>query len=311
MSSFGRREFLKRVGVVGAALGILPLEACATGKPGGKIDPPTPEDQRRLSAWASKLSPPGVRFRRGPLGWSAAAVGEMAIGTPYEAFTLEQYLKAGGDPVQQEPLALSLTKFDCVTLIEACLAVARISRKSGKPSWGAFADEIERMRYRGGLRLGFASRLHYFSEWISDGEKRGLVRDLGKELEGNLDSRPLRFMTEHRASYPGLKNDSVFREIGNVERALDTRARYVIPTDRISLVSDKIQSGDVLAFATSIAGLDVTHAAFAYREKTTGPLRVLHAPLSGGSVEISQRSLSDYVTAIKRSTGILVARPLD
>ena len=47
---------------------------------------------------------------------------------------------------------------------------------------GAFGREIERMRYRGGKRRGYASRLHYFSEWISDGARRGLVRDLGKEL---------------------------------------------------------------------------------------------------------------------------------
>ena len=35
------------------------------------------------------------------------------------------------------------------------------------------------MRYRGGKRRGYASRLHYFSEWISDGAQRGLVADRG------------------------------------------------------------------------------------------------------------------------------------
>jgi hypothetical protein len=35
----------------------------------------------------------------------------------------------------------------------------------------------------------------------------------------------------------------------------------------------------VLAFATSIPGLDVTHSAMAYRDRD-GVLRVLHAPLS-------------------------------
>ena len=42
---------------------------------------------------------------------------------------------------------------------------------------------------------------------------------------------------------------------------------------------------------------------------TLGVLRVLHAPLSGGSVEITRSTLPEYVAAIKRSTGILVARP--
>jgi hypothetical protein len=93
-----------------------------------------------------------------------------------------------------------------------------------------------------------------------------------------------------------------------MERALDGRARKVIPTERIAEVSSGIQTGDVLAFATSIPGLDVTHAALAYRD-ADDVLRVLHAPLSGGAVEISKRTLTDYVSAIKRSTGILVARP--
>jgi len=53
----------------------------------------------------------------------------------------------------------------------------------------------------------------------------------------------------------------------------------------------------------------VTHAAFAYRN-AAGTLGVLHAPLSGGVVEIARASLPDYVAAIRRSTGILVARPL-
>jgi Protein of unknown function (DUF1460) len=74
-------------------------------------------------------------------------------------------------------------------------------------------------------------------------------------------------------------------------------------------VVDRIESGDVLAFATEIPGLDVTHTAFAYRSADR-ILRVLHAPLSGGVVEVTRASLPEYVAAIRRSTGILVARPL-
>ncbi len=94
-----------------------------------------------------------------------------------------------------------------------------------------------------------------------------------------------------------------------MERALDGRPRRVVPTARIPEVDHLIETGDVLAFATAIPGLDVTHSALAYRD-TDGVLRVLHAPLSGGAVEVSRRTLPDYVAAIRRSTGILVARPL-
>jgi hypothetical protein len=165
------------------------------------------------------------------------------------------------------------------------------------------------MRYRAGKRRGYTSRLHYFSEWIADGEQRGLVRDLGPALGGAEDARPLRFMTEHRAKYSALADDSVFQEIQAIERQLDGRPRRVIPTKQIPQVVSRIETGDVLAFATEIAGLDVTHTALAYRDGD-GILRVLHAPLSGGVVEVTRATLPEYVAAIRRSTGILLARPL-
>jgi hypothetical protein len=164
------------------------------------------------------------------------------------------------------------------------------------------------MRYRGGKRRGYASRLHYFSEWIADGEKRGLLRDLGRELGGTEDTRRLHFMSSQRGSYPALADDGVFRAIGEIERGLDGHPRYVVTTSRIPAVAERIETGDVLAFATAIPGLDVTHAAFAYRDRN-GVLRVLHAPLSGGVVEVTTATLPEYVAAIRRSTGILVARP--
>ncbi len=290
-----------------------PLAACGWRRPaadGTTAQPPagpTGPDFERLVAWVAALR--GHRLADAPLGRAAGRVGELAAGTPYEPGTLDAYLGATGGSPDVEPLTLSLTRFDCVTLVEACLAVARTAGAEGEPSWDAFGREVERMRYRGGVRHGYSSRLHYFSEWIADGEARGLVRNLGQELGGIEDARPLRFMTGNRASYPALANDGTFAEIAAMERRLDGRPRRVIPTDRIPEVAGRLESGDVLAFATRIEGLDVSHAAFAYRDRA-GTLRVLHAPLSGGVVEVTGRTLPEYVAAIRRSAGILVARPL-
>lgn len=291
-----RRELLRNAALAAGLL--LPLSVAAEAT-----------DEERLAAWTSKLRHEPRAFRTGPLGRRAARVGELAVGSPYEAFALEAYIKAGGNPSSNEQLALSLTRFDCVTLVESCLAVARIANSPGTPSWDEFGHEIERMRYRGGKREGYASRLHYFSEWISDGEKRGLVHDMGAELGGVNDTGPLRFMTEHRSSYPALADDGVFRAIGEMERSLDNHPRYVVVAERIPEVVDRIETGDVLAFATAIPGIDVSHAAFAYRDAAR-VLRVLHAPLSGGAVEVTRSTLPEYVSAIRRATGILVARPL-
>jgi hypothetical protein len=261
----------------------------------------------RLTRWVDALRAEGLGKHDVPLGRAAVRVGELAAGTPYLPDTLDEYLRSGGSPLQ-EPLTVSLAHFDCVTLVESCLAVARMARSEETPTRKGFGQEIERMRYRGGRRAGYASRLHYFSEWITDGEKRRLVKDLGRELGAAEDNRPLRFMTEHRDEYRGLANDRVFQDIKDIERRLSQTPRLVIPVERIAAAAKGIESGDVLAFATRIAGLDVTHTAFAYRDKE-GILRVLHAPLSGGVVEITRATLPQYVAALRRSSGILVARP--
>ncbi len=294
-----RRSLLQRAALAAMAFG-LPLPRCPRRR-----DP----DAERLTDWATRLRSEGLTASASPVGRSAVRVGELAQGTPYLPGTLESYLGTGVLP-EAEPLTLSLTRFDCVTLVESCLGVSRVAAREGAPTWEGFGREIERIRYRDGVRAGYLSRLHYFSDWIADGARRGLVQELGQTLGGSVDDRPLRFMTEHRGSYPALTDDATFTAIGAMERRLDAQPRWVIPTIRIPQVVDRIETGDVLAFATSIPGLDVTHAALAYRDPRDGVLRVLHAPLSGGVVEVSRHPLPEYVAAIRRATGVMVARPM-
>jgi hypothetical protein len=331
-----RREMMRRAAAVAAAAafpGV--LSACvgesdagngdeaagsAAADTSGRYPAASAEDRERLIEWVRVLRLEGLADASVPLGQSAVRVGELAIGTPYEPFTLEAYLKAGGSPMRTEPLTLHLDRFDCVSLVEACLAVSRVARSdsevaasdavSDADAWNAFAREMERMRYRGGVREGYVSRLHYFSDWLGDHETRGMARIMGRDLGAEPDTRPLRFMSSHPDAYPALAYPEVLEDIAAMERRLDARPRWVVPTAEIAGISDQIDTGDILAFATSIEGLDVTHAAFAYRDES-GVLRVLHAPLSGGVVEITETTVPEYVAAIGRSTGVLIARPRD
>jgi hypothetical protein len=315
-----RRELIRRGVAAGATVlagGMLAgcretpeMEGAAGAAPGEPAyPPPSAEDLRRLEEWVGVLRREGFGAAGAPLGLAAVRVGELAVGTPYEPHTLEEYLLAGDSPSRTEPLTLRLDRFDCVTLVESCLAIARLGRAGAEVGWDDFGREMERMRYRGGVRAGYTSRLHYFSEWLHDNERRGLVRMLGREMGGTPDTRPLRFMSEHPDAYRALADADVRAEIGAIERRLDDQPRWVIPTERIPAIADRIHSGDVLAFATSIEGLDVTHSAFAYRD-AANVVRVLHAPLSGGVVEVTRSTLQEYVAGIRRSTGILLARPV-
>jgi cell wall-associated NlpC family hydrolase len=299
--TISRRTFLLRAAAGSAAASLRPGAAVSALARLGDAE------RERVETWLRTLRSEGFTDPRAPLGSAVARAGELALGTPYEAHTLERYLAEGGRPAD-EPLTLRVTVFDCVTLVESAIALARTAR-APDPGWERFATEVERMRYRGGLRRGYASRLHYFSEWIVDGAGRGLLREIGSTVGGVPDPRPLRFMTVHRASYAALADGETFRHVGLRERALDEVPRHVVPADRIHAAARRLRAGDVLAFATGIEGLDVTHTGVAHLDRS-GTLGVLHAPLSGGVVERPVGSIERYVAGLRGCTGLLVARPL-
>lgn len=298
-----RRSFLRNLALSAAAIAV-PGSAKAESLLRSVGDT---VDRERLASWLATLRREGLDAPRVPLGRAAARVGELALGTPYRAHTLEEYLAAGGSP-RSEPATTYLTVFDCVTLVESALAIARTAATPGG-GWSDFVHEVERMRYRGGVRSGYASRLHYFSEWISDNAARGMVRDLGPELGAVEDRRPLRFMSGHRSAYPALRDDAVFAAIVAMEKRLDSAPRHLVRKEHVPAIASRIQTGDVLGFACSLDGLDCTHTGLAYRDHA-GVLRVLHAPLSKGEVQVSRGTLAEYVDAVHASTGILIARPL-
>jgi hypothetical protein len=135
--NLSRRE-LVRTAAVGAAALMLPgkLVACKRADP----------DLERLTRWVDVLRTEGLGRHESPLGRAAVRVGELATGRPYKPYTLEEYLRKGGSPLQ-EPLLVSLAYFDCVTLVESCLAVARLARSEEAPTWKRFEQEIERVRF--------------------------------------------------------------------------------------------------------------------------------------------------------------------
>lgn len=208
--------------------------------------------------------------------------------------------------VGPERLVVNLEQFDCVTYVESILAIARVLEQP-EPTFDAFTRELRTMRYRNGVMSGYASRLHYFSEWISANEQLGIVRNITQELGGVVLNEPIDFMSSNRAEYPAPESEDVLEQIRAIERMLDERTLYYIPKERIE-VAPRIRNGDVIAAKSSIRGLDIAHTGFAIW--IDGRLHFMNAPLVGRSVEISELPLSDRIHRISGQDGIMVARPL-
>ncbi|MBT8235890.1 MAG: DUF1460 domain-containing protein [Bacteroidia bacterium] len=224
------------------------------------------------------------------------SIGKTFLHTPYVAHTL--------DLGKNENLVINLKGLDCTTFIENVLAFT-LMKVEQESTLAQFADQLRNIRYRDGEMDGYASRLHYFTEWISNNEKKGVLKDVTKMLGGVLVEAPRTFMSEHREAYPLLADEENFRGVVQAEAALKANPYYVIPTNRLATLESSLREGDIIAFATKIKGLDVTHTALAIEIEDR--IHILHAS-SSGQVEISKLPLLEYIRGIKNSSGLIVAR---
>ncbi len=229
------------------------------------------------------------------------------LGQPYEAGTQEG---------REERLRIYLTRTDCILFAETCLGLVRtVQRKGAQATFEDLAQTLQGTRYRDGAVDGYASRLHYTTEWIRQGERTGVFEDLSESLGGVRDARRIDFMSTHPDSYAPLKGESQYAKdnrgrIREMEMRVSALPRYYVPKERLTAVEERIQSGDILCFATSIDGLDYSHVVIAYREKPGDRLGFIHASTSAKRVVIEPRTLQAYLDANARILGISVLRVL-
>ena len=254
-------------------------------------------------------------------------IGKFFLGTPYVAGTLETK--------RAEHLVVNLREHDCVTFVENVVALARAitSRWSptGKPvapfrrscgaasrqkgrgflqpgekSFEAFRRLLQKIRYRQGRLQDYSSRLHYFSDWIHDNQKKDIVRDVTAEIGDRPLRKAMTFMTTHPDLYPSLKNTANLRRMKSVERTISTRSLFFIPKKALRRLEDRIRDGDLIGITTNTEGLDVQHMGLAARVKNR--IHLLHASSVEGKVVLSKKTLYRYLMESRARSGIIAAR---
>lgn len=219
---------------------------------------------------------------------------------------------------REEKLRIYLTKTDCILFVDNTLGLVRTAGKLREnATFEDFAQTLEPARHNGQRVAegyeGYATRVHYVTEWIDRGVEAGVFRNLTGELGGVPDTRRIDFMSRHPDSYAPLTGESPSagrnrRDIARMEEAVNRIPRSYIPKDRVASVENRIQSGDILCFATSIDGLDYSHVVIAYREKKGDRLTFIHASSAAKKVIVEPRTLEAYLQAHGKITGISVLR---
>lgn len=199
----------------------------------------------------------------------ARAVVGLLLGRSYLANALI------GSRSRAERLVLDLGGFDCVTLIENTLALAH----SATPEDAAAA--IVRMRYRRG-EITWASRLHYFSDWLTWNRQTGVLR-------------PVR-------TGPGVR---VVESVPSLVAGLPVRRRrlFVYPRRAVLHAARATGRGAVVAFASTRARLDYFHVGLLFWD-VDGAIAGTGRSDSGASTE----RLMLYHAV--RSTGAVTCEPL-
>ena len=222
------------------------------------------------------------------------------LGTEYVAGSLEQV---------PEKLKVSLVETDCILFVESCLSMA-LNAKKGVFHPDSLCATVQSFRYRNGKVDGYASRIHYTSEWIKQGEGRGIFTEITDVLSGdNLSGQRFSYMSEHTSAYKQLKDNAPeIARIAQMENDLNSFTDYyVIPKEDVRKIEHLLKDGDILGFNTTVKGLDIAHVALVFH-KDNGQVGFIHASQVDGKVVIDVKDIADYVNGRKSNNGIRIVR---
>ncbi len=238
------------------------------------------------------------------------AFGTTFIGNPYPKSNVDTTKKTaqGGvvlQPIDQEVLVVNLKKFDCVTFVESMVALTQ-TRRDSLGNYDIFKQKLTNVRYRNGV-VDYAARLHYFSDWIYENEKKGLLRNITKEIGGETFNKQVFYMSLKRDTFYGnMADPRTFAAVKNVEEAITKREKWYIPKDKVSAIESKLKDGDIIGITNKMEGMDMAHAGIVKWQN--GRAYLVHASSQFHQVMISDVPLADYLLRNKGQTGIMVGR---
>lgn len=224
------------------------------------------------------------------------------LNTPYVANVLD-------NTDGPEELILNCDELDCQTFVEYVLAESLCPKlANGDISESTFADKVQQLRYRNGKINGYASRLHYATDWINNAVRQGILEDITAEKSPTTLTISVGYMTTHPNQYKPLANSPEnVAQMKQVEQSLDGQQVHYLPEDQLPYNGLAwIKNGDIIAVTTNRTGLDIAHMGIAFYVE--GRLTLLHASQKEGKVCVSTTTLPQMLKNHEDWTGIRVLR---
>jgi len=225
------------------------------------------------------------------------------LGRPYVAHTLEVN--------SQESLVVNTRQLDCTTLVETVTALT-LCAQSGQWGYADYLRALQAMRYRQGIIDGYPSRIHYFTDWIVENTRAGIVSETQAPNPpfSAWQTVKVGYMTAHPNSYKALRQHPEFiAEIARTERQLNGQRFRYIPKAEVkntAAMRQAVRDGDIIAITCNKPGLDIAHLGFAVWR--SDGLHLLNASQLHKKVVEEPMTLYQYLQKHPSHTGIRVIR---
>lgn len=218
------------------------------------------------------------------------------------------------DKDTEERLVVNLRELDCTTYVETVLSLA-ICAKNRETTFDDYCRHLRDVRYIDG-KVAYVNRQHYFTIWIDDNVKQGLVYEISndKTLFTGKQKLHIDWMTKHVSSYKMLSVHSEWLPgISKMENSMNGKVYPYIPKALLKPTKSNneklqkcIKDGDIIAILTNKKGLDTTHIGIASWHKDG--LHLINASSIHKKVVDEPMTFYDYMQQHPSQIGIRVVR---
>lgn len=197
------------------------------------------------------------QLKQKPANWMLW-FGKKFTGVPYVGGTL--------DKGTAERLIVNTRQLDCTTYVEMVTALTMCAQNN-ETSFAAFCNHLRHVRYIGG-EVSYVKRQHYFTVWMDDNEKEGIVTNIAPNPPFTaIQKVNVNWMSTHVPSYKMLTAHPEWRAgIKKLEQSISGKSYRYIPKGKIAntqLFRNTIKDGDIIVIITNKRGLDTTHIGLA------------------------------------------------
>lgn len=240
------------------------------------------------------------QLKQKPASWMLW-FGKKFAGVPYVGGTL--------DKTAAEHLIVNTRQLDCTTYVEMITALTMCAQNH-ETSFTAYCNHLKHVRYIGG-EVSYVKRQHYFTVWMDDNEKEGIVKNISPNPPFTAVQKVnVNWMSTHVSSYKMLTAHPEWGTgIRKLEQSVSGKSYRYIPKGKIAntqLFRNTIKDGDIIAIITNKKGLDTTHIGIASWHKDG--LHLLNASSIHKKVIDEPMTLYQYMQKHPVQIGIRVCR---